>query len=64
MVYFFSSLRFTVRVFRHSDRKRRFVLCQGLTVLELVVAMGVAGLFYGVLYNFGSSGSRVGNLRG
>ena len=52
MVYFFSSLRFTVRVFRHSDRKRRFVLCQGLTVLELVVAMGVAGLFYGVLYNF------------
>jgi len=24
----------------------------GLTVVELVVAMGVAGLFYGVLYNF------------
>src|SRR5687767_13726221 len=24
----------------------------GLTVLELIVAMGVAGLFYGVLYNF------------
>jgi len=52
MVYFFSSLRFPFHVLRHSDRKRRFVLCQGLTVLELVVAMGVAGLFYGVLYNF------------
>lgn len=24
----------------------------GLTILELLVAMGVAGLFYGVLYNF------------
>jgi len=24
----------------------------GLTVLELIVAMGIAGLFYGVLYNF------------
>jgi hypothetical protein len=52
MVYFFSSLRFPFHVLRHSDRNQRFVLCQGLTVLELVVAMGVAGLFYGVLYNF------------
>src|SRR4030095_8136844 len=52
MVYFFSSLRFPFHILRHSDRTSRFVLCQGLTVLELVVAMGVAGLFYGVLYNF------------
>jgi len=28
------------------------IASSGLTVLELVVAMGVAGLFYGVLYNF------------
>jgi len=40
-----SFLRLTYDVLRASGK------C-GLTVLELMVAMGVAGLFYGVLYNF------------
>lgn len=63
-LYFTSSVpRFMSHVFRSSFiiPRSSFIstayslkptACPGLTVLELIVAMGVAGLFYGVLYNF------------
>ena len=42
------------RLFQHpaTAYSLKSTASSGLTVLELVVAMGVAGLFYGVLYNF------------
>jgi len=45
-------LRITLRVSQNSNRRRCFALYQGLTVLELLVALGVASMFYTVLYSF------------